>query len=317
MNDANDRDFRRNDDDATTPEPVRGDRLDELLRAWHEENANSARAIRDRVLARSAEDAVASPRAAGDSRDSREFRGQSGVLARIGFRRLASLAAVLALVLTLATLFVKSSEKSAFATGGIAQVPEGGALDALDEDGVPIGPCPLQKTDVAVEISGPFARTVVEQTYANPYTRTIEAVYTFPLSERAAVDRMTMIVRGPGGERVVEGEVKERAAARAIYEDARESGCSSRSGRTSSRSRWRTSSRAPRSSSASRRSRPCVARTASRATSSRWWLGRATCPARRRRCRRCPTAGPCGRESCCADPRASIRRMAPRSAPRA
>ncbi|NBU28572.1 MAG: hypothetical protein EBS42_10305, partial [Caulobacteraceae bacterium] len=46
---------------------------------------------------------------------------------------------------------------------------------------------------------------MVEQTYANPYTRTIEAVYTFPLSERAAVDRMTMIVRGPGGERVVEG----------------------------------------------------------------------------------------------------------------
>ncbi|MFO0002168.1 MAG: VIT domain-containing protein, partial [bacterium] len=114
---------------------------------------------------------------------------------------------MLALIVTLATLFVKNTEKSAFATGGIAQVPEGGALDALDDDGVAIGPCPLQKTDVAVEITGPFARTVVEQTFANPYPRTIEAVYTFPLSERAAVDRMTMIVRGPAGERIIEGEV--------------------------------------------------------------------------------------------------------------
>jgi hypothetical protein len=218
MTSANNNNQNHNDAADT---PVRGDQLDQLLRAWHDENAQSARAMRDRVLARVDEDAAESRYA---QPNSKKQATSTGVLARIGFARIASLAAMLALLVTMATLFVKNTEKSAFATGGIAQVPEGGALDALDDDGVAIGPCPLQHTDVAVEISGPFARTVVEQTFANPYPRTIEAVYTFPLSERAAVDRMTMIVRGPAGERIIEGEVKERSLARAIYEEARESG---------------------------------------------------------------------------------------------
>jgi hypothetical protein len=214
MTSANNNNHNSDADETLSGEhPIRGDQLDQLLRAWHDENAQSARAMRDRVLARVEADRTASKRTTSPS-----------VLARLGFGRIASLAAMLALLVTMATLFVKNTEKSAFATGGIAQVPEGGALDALDDDGVAIGPCPLQHTDVAVEITGPFARTVVEQTFANPYPRTIEAVYTFPLSERAAVDRMTMIVRGPAGERIIEGEVKERSLARAIYEDARESG---------------------------------------------------------------------------------------------
>ena len=228
MNNAHNDETPKTNDDANAPEPVRGDRLDELLRSWHDENATAARAMRDRVLERVERDGDTATKtsvsAANRPTPTRTHDRDRGVIARIGMGRFAQIAALLLLTVLLATLFVKNTEKSAFADGGIAQVPEGGALDALDEDGVPIGPCPLQKTDVAVEISGPFARTVVEQTYANPYTRTIEAVYTFPLSERAAVDRMTMIVRGPAGERTIEGEVKERSAARAIYEDARESG---------------------------------------------------------------------------------------------
>ncbi|MFM7261366.1 MAG: VIT domain-containing protein, partial [bacterium] len=228
MNNAHNDETPKTNDDTNTPEPVRGDRLDELLRTWHDENATAARAMRDRVLERVERDTAAATKlgisAANRPTPTRTHDRDRGVIARIGLSRFAQIAALLLLTVLLATLFVKNTEKSAFADGGIAQVPEGGALDALDEDGMTIGPCPLQKTDVAVEISGPFARTVVEQTYANPYTRTIEAVYTFPLSERAAVDRMTMIVRGPAGERTIEGEVKERSAARAIYEEARESG---------------------------------------------------------------------------------------------
>jgi hypothetical protein len=43
---------RGNDDDRGdhTPEPVRGDRLDALLRAWHDEHRDSARAKRDEIL---------------------------------------------------------------------------------------------------------------------------------------------------------------------------------------------------------------------------------------------------------------------------
>jgi hypothetical protein len=210
MTNQNHHDSDRDD----TPEIPRGDSLDALLRTWHDENAASARAKRDEIIGAM----LAERRASSSART-------TGVLARIGFARLA-VAALLLLAsgLFLTILVGPIGTNEAVADDGIMQVAEGGALEAIDADGSPLGACPLQRTAVSVEISGPFARTVVEQTYANPLPRTIEAVYTFPLSNRAAVDRMTMVVRGPSGEKVVEGEVKEREIARAIYEDARESG---------------------------------------------------------------------------------------------
>ena len=195
-----------------TPEPVRGDRLDAMLRAWHEDHREGARAKRDEILEHIAHATPAT-----------NVKSPS-VLARIGFSRILSAAAVLAVSALLLVLFTSNTERVAFADGGLVQVAEGGALDALDKDGNTLGPCPLQHTDVKVEISGLFARTIVEQTYANPYPRTIEAVYTFPLSNHAAVDRMMMIVRSGETEKTIEGEVKERSIARAMYEDARESG---------------------------------------------------------------------------------------------
>ncbi len=195
-----------------TPEPVRGDRLDAMLRAWHEDHREGARAKRDEIFEHIAHATPAT-----------QVKSPS-VLARIGFSRILSAAAVLAVSALLLVLFTSNTERVAFADGGLVQVAEGGALDALDKDGNTLGPCPLQHTDVKVEISGLFARTIVEQTYANPYPRTIEAVYTFPLSNHAAVDRMMMIVRSGETEKTIEGEVKERSIARAMYEDARESG---------------------------------------------------------------------------------------------
>ena len=54
----------------------------------------------------------------------------------------------------------------------------------------------------------------------NPTAQWREAVYVFPLPERAAVDHLTMHV----GERVIEGEIRERAEARRAYEDAKAQG---------------------------------------------------------------------------------------------
>ncbi|MFM7052309.1 MAG: VIT and vWA domain-containing protein [Planctomycetota bacterium] len=200
--------------------PATGDRLDALLRAWHDENRGAAEASRDEILRSIERDELLGEPDRGPFEPARP----RGVLARIGGMRMLASAALLVLAVTLVALFTRGTERAAFADGGVVQVAEGGALDALDADGNTLGPCPLQRTDVKVEISGRFVRTVVEQTYANPYPRTIEAVYTFPLSNRAAVDRMTMVVRGPAGEKTVEGEVRERAVTRAIYEEARESG---------------------------------------------------------------------------------------------
>ena len=200
--------------DETTKIPS-GDRLDSLLRAWHDENSTAARASRDAILRRVA------------AREAARRRTRPAfieVIARIGFTRIAAAALFVVASALIVSIFVGPGQRAAVADSGIMQVTEGGALEAVDSDGNPLGVCPLRRTDVSVEITGPFARTVVEQTYTNPFPRTIEAVYTFPLSNRAAVDRMTMIVQGPSGEKIVEGEVKERSIAKAIYEEARESG---------------------------------------------------------------------------------------------
>jgi len=132
-------------------------------------------------------------------------------------------AACLMLLVALLSLFMPLPQSTATADTTIVMVPEGGRLEAIDADGRRLGPVPLQKTAVSIEVGGPFAHVALRQSYSNPYDVPIEAIYTFPLSHRAAVNRMTLSV----GDRVVEGEVRERIAARRIYESARDGGYAS------------------------------------------------------------------------------------------
>jgi len=60
----------------------------------------------------------------------------------------------------------------------------------------------------------------VTQQFENPFPEKIEAVYTFPLPQNAAVDDMTMIV----GERTVRGKIMPREEAQAVYEAAKTEG---------------------------------------------------------------------------------------------
>lgn len=75
-------------------------------------------------------------------------------------------------------------------------------------------PMTLTHTDVNARISGFGARVNVVQTFNNPSKTPIEAVYTFPLPDDAAVDQM----------RVIDGEIKQRDEAREIYEQAKANG---------------------------------------------------------------------------------------------
>jgi len=79
---------------------------------------------------------------------------------------------------------------------------------------------PLVDTDVAMQVSGMFARVAVTQRFRNPGKTWAEGVYVFPLPENAAVDRLRMRV----GERVIEGEIQERGQARKTYEKAKKEG---------------------------------------------------------------------------------------------
>jgi Ca-activated chloride channel family protein len=110
----------------------------------------------------------------------------------------------------------KNSSVAFAETGKVTQ----GSLQALDASGKPAGICPLKHTDVKAEISGFLSRVVVTQEFENPFKDKIEAVYTFPLPQAAAVDDMTMRV----GERTVRGRIMRREEAQATYETARQAG---------------------------------------------------------------------------------------------
>lgn len=95
-----------------------------------------------------------------------------------------------------------------------------GALTVLDSSGKPGSNCPLKHTDVKAEISGFLSRVRVTQEFENPFKEKIEAVYTFPLPQNAAIDDMTMII----GTRTVRGKILPSEEAQAVYDSAKANG---------------------------------------------------------------------------------------------
>jgi Ca-activated chloride channel homolog len=95
-----------------------------------------------------------------------------------------------------------------------------GTLQVLDPGGKAVGVAPLKHTAVKAEISGFLSRVTVVQEFENPFKDKIEAVYTFPLPQMAAVDDMTMRV----GDRTVKGKIMRSEQAQAVYEAARQQG---------------------------------------------------------------------------------------------
>jgi len=77
-----------------------------------------------------------------------------------------------------------------------------------------------QSTDVTLRVSGIVVRATVRQTFRNPHDDWYEGIYVFPLPENAAVDHLKMRI----GDRVVQGVIKEKAAAKAAYEQAKAGG---------------------------------------------------------------------------------------------
>lgn len=75
-------------------------------------------------------------------------------------------------------------------------------------------------TAMHVEITGLQARVQVAQLFRNDSRHWSEGVYRFPLPDGAAVDRMMFEV----GERLIEGEIRERDTAMRVYQLARSAG---------------------------------------------------------------------------------------------
>lgn len=73
---------------------------------------------------------------------------------------------------------------------------------------------------VAVTINNGFAKTEVDQVFVNTGASDLEAVYSFPLPERASLSELSLFIDG----REVMGEVLEKAQARQVYEEQKAKG---------------------------------------------------------------------------------------------
>jgi len=79
---------------------------------------------------------------------------------------------------------------------------------------------PTLDTDVHIKITGMIARTTVKQKFHNNGSNWKEGIYVFPLPENAAVDQLRMHI----GERIIEGQIREKQQARKEYQQAKASG---------------------------------------------------------------------------------------------
>jgi Ca-activated chloride channel homolog len=93
-----------------------------------------------------------------------------------------------------------------------------GAL--LLRDGERFVEAPQLGTDIDLTVSGPTARARISQIFRNPTQSWVEAVYVYPLPDGGAVDMLKMVV----GDRIIVGDVKERGAAKVVYEQAKANG---------------------------------------------------------------------------------------------
>lgn len=116
-------------------------------------------------------------------------------------------------LLVIVTAAVSASTKK-------AEAQRSGSFRVIDVDGKPTLECPLKHTAVKAEVSGFISRVTVTQHFENPFADKIEAVYTFPLPEMAAVDDLTMQI----GDRTIKGKIMRREDASAVYAAAKQLG---------------------------------------------------------------------------------------------
>lgn len=104
------------------------------------------------------------------------------------------------------------------ANSGQWNEPRGGQL-LMKSDGHE-SPALTLSTDVQIDITGLMAKVSVTQRFRNDGSEWAEGIYQFPLPHDAAVNRMRMTI----GDRVIEGEIKEKAEAKRIYKAAARAG---------------------------------------------------------------------------------------------
>jgi len=113
------------------------------------------------------------------------------------------------IVLSLAALCISALWSTANHAAGL-MIPTGSNLPQLD----------IREHHVNVVIEDGYAITRIEQVFANSNGTDLEAIYSFPVPEKAAVGEFTYWIDG----QPVTGEVLEKEQAREIYEEEKQAG---------------------------------------------------------------------------------------------
>ena len=100
-----------------------------------------------------------------------------------------------------------------------SEIGHGSLLWRTDEPGR-FRRAPAQSTEVEIRVRGLIAEAVVTQTFDNREDDWVEGVYVFPLPTGAAVHEMRLEI----GDRIIEGQIQERAEAKRVYERAKAAG---------------------------------------------------------------------------------------------
>ena len=134
-------------------------------------------------------------------------------------RRRSILKWIVLTALSLAVVFKLSTIVYDETAAAQTRVASGGSLEFIDKDGRR-AQCPLKHTKVNARVSGFISRVTVTQEFENNFENKIEAVYTFPLPQAAAVDDLTMLI----GDRTVKGKIMRREEAQQAYAAAKQIG---------------------------------------------------------------------------------------------
>jgi len=111
--------------------------------------------------------------------------------------------------LALIILLSAASSEHALGQAGLRLFGDSGPVAAV-----------TQSTDVDIQVTGLLARTTVTQRFTNHTNGWTEGRYVFPLPDGASVDELRIVI----GKRVIEGEVREKADAKRVFEQARAQG---------------------------------------------------------------------------------------------
>ena len=116
-------------------------------------------------------------------------------------------------------LLVLSGEAGAAEKNPINEMQSGSLLIKVMPGGEYIQ-APLVNTEVELEVSGIVSRAKVIQHFKNDSSDWVQGTYVFPLPDNSAVDKLRMRI----GERVIEGQIKERQQAKKEFEKAAKEG---------------------------------------------------------------------------------------------